>query len=219
MSGEDEKEWIIDEDGEAKKKELPSRKIKIEVGRDHEVDSLHEELSQVKQLAYEGDNERAKAQAEINALEKFEIQKEYEAKIQPRLSEQILKTQSPQELEALIWHNQPVISGKASMEQLQKPNDNQSLDEIYTILNFPKDYSKEQIKDAEAKRRTLIKTLFSSPSIETMRREGKTVYAKNTLMYCPICQRNDHVLSTINVDKNEKCSRCGYTPNEDEQRR
>ena len=208
-------EWAINDEGKVVKKEQSGRKVRIEVSRDAEVDSLHEELAKVRNQLAEGDQERIEAEKGIMALEMFQKTKEYEARLRPTMKDSIMKCNSPSELEHLVQSIHP--SGKAQMEKLDTSSD-QSLDEIYSILRFPQDYSKETVKDAQQKREALMTNLLSSPSLETMRREGKTVYASNSLMFCPKCERN-HFLSTIDIKKGEKCSRCGYTPTEDERRR
>lgn len=209
-------EWTLNDEGQAQKKEQSGRKLKIEVSRDAEVDSLHEELAKVKNQLNEGDQERIEAEKDIMALELFDTTKNYEAQLRPSLRSQILEAKTPSELERIIGSFKP--SGKAQMEKSESPTASMGLDELYTILKFPQNYDKEIVKDAQIKRTTLIENLLKSPSLETMRREGRTVYADNSFMLCPKCERNA-ILSTIDIKKNPRCKNCGYLATEDERRR
>ena len=195
-----------------------TKKIKIEVSRDSEVDSLHEDLYDVK-----GELEQKTAEIANAALQMFENDKIAYSKGFPAWKSKIEACTNAQELSDLtdkISNSRPTVSGKA---QIDSPQGNQEfashkemLDSIYTVLGHKSRFTKEQIEDAEKMRRQLLKSMMDGQSLKTMKRDGKSVYAHTNLLMCPTCERESHITTTIDLEKESECPKCGYKVKQDE---
>jgi len=214
-------DWEIGEDGNPVRKR--EKKIKIEVSRDAEIDSLQEELAKTKIERAEGDKEAIDSAKTQVILDLFEREKELQSQIHPDLKDQILNAKTPQEMESVISGYRP--SGKASigegstyqiMQDIQNANkfDNpqQLLDSIYTVLNnVSGKYSQQEKQFALEQRNRLWKSLLEGNQLKEMKRRNQTVYAKTMLTYCPSCQRKENggILVTMDLNKTDTCPRCG----------
>jgi len=186
-----------------------TKKIKIEVSRDSEVDSLHEDLHDTKD-----ELEAKEAELANVALLQFERDKQTYTKSFPNWKSQIQGCTTPQELEDVtdkIVNSRPTISGKAIMDSPQNnqefASNKEMLDSIYTVLNHKGRYKKEEVEQAEKMRRQLLKSMLDGQSLKTMKREGKSVYGHTNLMNCPVCEREDHITTTIDLEKESECPR------------
>ena len=202
--------------------ECAKRILKVEVSRDSEVDSLHEDLYDVK-----GELEQKTAEIANAALQMFENDKIAYSKGFPAWKSKIEACTNAQELSDLtdkISNNRPTVSGKAVIDRTfqgekEFANDKEMLDSIYTVLNHKKDYKKEEVEQAEKMRRQLLKSMIDGQSLKTMKKNGRSVYAHTNLMNCPVCEREDHKTVTIDLEKDSECSICHYKPKQDERDR
>jgi len=195
-----------------------TKKIKIEVSRDSEVDSLHEDLYDVK-----GELEQKTAEIANAALQMFENDKIAYSKGFPAWKSKIEACTNPQELADLtdkISNNRPTISGKAQIDRTQGNQEFAShrelLDNVYSILNHKNRYKKEEVEEAERMRRQLLKSMLDGQSLKTMKKNGKTIYAHTNLLMCPTCERESHITTTIDLEKESECPKCGYKVKQDE---
>ena len=195
-----------------------TKKIKIEVSRDSEVESIYEDLHDTKD-----ELEAKEAELANVALLQFERDKATYTKSFPNWKSQIQGCTTPQELEDVtdkIVNSRPTVSGKA---QIDSPQGNQEfashkemLDSIYTILSHKKDYKKEEVEQAEKMRRQLLKSMIDGQSLKTMKKNGRSVYAHTNMLMCPQCELESHITTTIDLEKESECPKCGYKVKQDE---
>ena len=198
--------------------ECAKRILKVEVGRSPEIDSLHEDLYDVK-----GELEQKTAEIANAALQMFENDKIAYSKGFPAWKSKIEACTNPQELSDLtdkISNNRPTVSGKAQIDSPQGnqefANHKEMLDSIYTVLNHKNRYKKEEVEQAEKMRRQLMKSMMDGQSLKTMKRDGKSIYAHTNLLMCPTCERESHITTTIDLEKESECPKCGYKVKQDE---
>ena len=162
-----------------------TKKIKIEVSRNEEIDSLHSDLHDV-----EDEKEEKEAMLANAALQMLENDKLAYSKGFPAWKSKIEACTNPQELADLtdkISNNRPTVSGKAVIDRTfqgekEFANDKEMLDSIYTVLNHKKDYKKEEVEQAEKMRRQLLKSMIDGQSLKTMKKNGRSVYAHTNLI-------------------------------------
>ena len=199
-----------------------TKKIKIEVSRNEEIDSLHSDLHDV-----EDEKEEKEVMLANAALQMFENERNAYIRTLPSgWKSQLEACTTPEKLSDLVDKitRKPTVSGKAVIDRTfqgekEFANDKEMLDSIYTVLNHKKDYKKEEVEQAERMRRQLLKSMLDGQSLKTMKRDGKSVYAHTNLMNCPVCEREDHKTVTIDLEKDSECSICHYKPKQDERDR
>ena len=224
-------DYEIDDEGNPVKKE---KKIKVEISRDAEIDSLQRDLADAERRANEGDKERIEAEKTQLVLELFEREKELQSQVYPNLKSQIESCHTPQELEdVLAGYGKPrAPAGKASMgegsvyELRKQMQDNENmtqtelLDSIYEKLNNPKKYSKDEIEFAHKQRRILLENMIKGGVLAEYRRQNRTVFKNKMITYCPNCEKNG-ILTTVDLNEVSECPKCGqkfYDRNSDRRR-
>lgn len=187
---------------EEEEEEENRKKIKISIDRAPEIDSLHDELSILK------------SEKEQSALFTFEIKKELEALKNPSLSEKILSSNTPSQLEELLDRHKHTPTGTASMEAPDFGNISNKeaqikiIDDIYKILRNPKNHTKDEINEAQKKRATLLKSMITGASSKALLGEQLVPkgHAKIERMDCPQCGAT---IDTSHYGNVVTCPTCG----------
>lgn len=209
-----ESDWIINPDGTTTRKK--ERKLTVQISRDAEVDSLHEDLTKAREQAAEGDQEAIEAARAEIALEAFDKSKEMALKIaSPTLRSKIEDAKTPQELEYVLGGGRPAPAGKAQMVK-NDGQDSDTLEYIYGVCKWPEKYEKSEVERCQKMRKTLIKNLVEGEPLKQMRQMNRTVFGDNSFMMCPVCER-EKVWSTIDLRHGSgTCSICGYQATSEE---
>jgi len=198
-----------------------TKKIKIEVSRNEEIDSLHSDLHDV-----EDEKEEKEAMLANAALQMFENERNAYIRTLPSgWKSQLEACTTPEKLSDLVDKitRKPTVAGKATMDSPKNDQEFSShremLDSVYSILQHPKDHSKEEVENAEHQRKELLKSLINGKARETMKRDNRTVYKRTNLMYCPVCSRESKRLVTLDMNTQDSCPVCGYVIKDDERAR
>ena len=186
---------------------------RVEISRQPEIDSLHEDLAKAKAT-----QEELKTKLELAALAEVERQKTELKEKYPQaksLIDSCVTGNMLNDLESNLKDSygtgKHIPYGKSSIippkgaEEYE--NQAQMVDKLYDMAYYnPRKYTPEEVEDAKQKIDTLLRSMIGGSAWKEMRERGTSPIEKHKLSACPKCH--------YTLVDTSKCLNCGYDATE-----
>jgi len=186
---------------------------KVEIGRQPEIDSLHEELAKIKHEKEELQEMLVQAAFKATEDKKEELKKKY-----PLAIEAIDIVENPQDLdtlsERLKQKHSHIVAGKSTMglpsSGVEFESQRAMVDDLYHTAYYDSTKTDQEKKEAIAKIGTLVTSLIEGKSWNQLKK-GKSMDKRTEFQACPKCN------ATIDLNAGEiGCYNCGWKPKKGE---
>jgi len=193
---------------------------RVEISRQPEIDSLHEDLAKAKAI-----QDELKSKLELASLAEFERQKTELKEKFPQgksLIDSCTDGKMLQDLESNLkdsygtgkhipsgkaWNPSWGSHGKTGIAEEEFSSQAQMVDSLYDRAYFsPRKYTPEEVEDAKQKIDQLLKSMIGGSAWKEMRERGTSPIEKHKLSACPKCH--------YTLVDTSKCSNCGYDATE-----